>query len=175
MKKEIIEEVIAKVIPKNLMDEETQIFINPTGNFVICGPAGDTGLTGRKIMVDTYGGLARHGGGAFSGKDYTKVDRSAAYYARYVAKNIVHKKLAKEALVSVSYAIGVIEPLQIDIETFNTNLVPIKEIYQFVNDNFDFKTTNIIKELDLKHVKYADTTMYSHFGKDNLSWEQIID
>ena len=124
-------------------------------------------------MVDTYGGLARHGGGAFSGKDYTKVDRSAAYYARYVAKNIIHKKLAKEVLVSVSYAIGIIEPLQIDIETFNTNLVPIEEIYQFVNDNFDFKTTNIIKELDLKHVNYADTTMYSHFGKDNLPWEQI--
>lgn len=173
LRKEIIEEVINKVIPENLIDEETQIFINPTGNFVICGPAGDTGLTGRKIMVDTYGGLARHGGGAFSGKDYTKVDRSAAYYARYVAKNIIHKKLATEVLVSVSYAIGIIEPLQIDIETFNNNLVPIEEIYQFVNDNFDFKTTNVIKELDLKHVNYADTTMYSHFGKANLPWEQI--
>lgn len=173
LKDEIVEEIVKPIIPNYLIDESTQIFINPTGNFVICGPAGDTGLTGRKIMVDTYGGLARHGGGAFSGKDYTKVDRSAAYYARYVAKNIVHQKLAKEVLISVSYAIGISKPLQLNIETFNTNSVPIEKIYEYVEKNFDFKTTNIIKELNLKHVTYSDTTMYSHFGKNNLPWEQI--
>lgn len=173
LREEIKKEVIDPIIPKHFIKEDTQIFINPTGQFAICGPVGDTGVTGRKIMVDSYGGLARHGGGAFSGKDYTKVDRSAAYYARYVAKNIVFHGLAKEVLVSVSYAIGVEDPLQLNIDPFQTNLVPMEEIYQYVNNNFDFKTTNIINELDLKHIKYTDTTMYSHFGKDGLTWEKI--
>lgn len=173
LQEEIKREVIRKIVPLELIDDETQILINPTGNFVICGPCGDTGVTGRKIMVDTYGGLARYGGGAFSGKDYTKVDRSAAYYARYVAKNIVYQKMAKEVLIGVSYAIGIDMPLQLDIETFETNLVDMEIIYKYVNENFNFRVSNIIQELDLKHVDYITTTMYSHFGKENLPWEKL--
>lgn len=173
LKEEIIKEVIKKVIPSNLITKSTQIFINPTGRFVIGGPASDSGLTGRKIMVDTYGGLIPHGGGAFSGKDYTKVDRSAAYYARYVAKNIVKSNLASKCLVSVSYAIGVSKPLMVDIETFNTNTIPKTTILKIINQVFDFSPSNIIKELDLKHPIYTKTTLYSHFGKPNLPWEKI--
>ena len=154
-------------------DDNTEILINPTGRFVIGGPVGDSGLTGRKICVDTYGGITPHGGGAFSGKDYTKVDRSAAYYARYVAKNVVASGLADKCLISVSYAIGVSEPLMIELNSFNTGKYSDEELLKIVKKVFNFKPSNIIKELDLKHLKYQDTTLYSHFGKDNLSYENL--
>jgi len=174
LKDEIINEVINKVVAKDLIDNKTNILINPTGRFVIGGPLGDSGLTGRKIMVDSYGGIARHGGGAFSGKDYTKVDRSAAYYARYVAKNLVANNLCDKCEVSVSYAIGVSKPISVSIDTFRTNKISEEKILNIINKNFDFSPRNIIKELDLKNIRYSDTTMYSHFGKNNLSWEKII-
>ena len=173
LKEEIYNEVIKYVISSDLMDKETIILINPTGRFVIGGPVGDSGLTGRKIIVDTYGGIARHGGGAFSGKDYTKVDRSAAYYARYVAKNLVANNLCSKCEVSVSYAIGVSSPISVSIDTFGTNKISEEDILNIINKNFDFKPINIIKELNLKKIKYNDTTMYSHFGKDNMPWEVI--
>ncbi len=172
LKEEIILKVIKKVIPKEMINSSTEILINPTGRFVIGGPAADSGLTGRKISVDTYGGLVVHGGGAFSGKDCTKVDRSAAYYARYVAKNIVASKLASKCLVSVAYAIGVAKPLMVQIDTMGTNNIPEDKILEIVNKVFDFRPQNIIKELDLENVKYTDTTLYSHMGKDNLPWEK---
>jgi len=174
LKDEIINEVINKVIDNDLIDNRTNILINPTGRFVIGGPLGDSGLTGRKIMVDSYGGIAKHGGGAFSGKDYTKVDRSAAYYARYVAKNLVANNLCDKCEVSVSYAIGISHPISVSIDTFGTNKVSEEKILNIISKNFDFSPRNIIKELDLKNIKYKETTMYSHFGKDNLSWENII-
>ena len=173
LRNEIIHKVIKNVINDDLIDRNTEILINPTGRFVIGGPVGDSGLTGRKICVDTYGGITPHGGGAFSGKDYTKVDRSAAYYARYVAKNVVASGLADKCLISVSYAIGVSEPLMVELDSFNTGKYSDEELLKIVKKVFNFKPSNIIKELDLKHLKYQDTTLYSHFGKDNLSYENL--
>ena len=172
LKEEIENEVIKKVIPLRYITKDTKILINPTGRFVIGGPSGDTGLTGRKIMVDTYGGLAHHGGGAFSGKDYTKVDRSAAYYARYVAKNIVDSGLAKKCEVRVAYAIGVSKPVMVDIDTFNTNKISEAEILNIILKVFDFTPNNIIDSLGLKKVKYQDVTYNYHFGKESFPWEK---
>lgn len=174
LKEEIKEFIIKKVIPENLMDQNTKILINPTGRFVIGGPLGDSGLTGRKIIVDTYGGYARHGGGAFSGKDGTKVDRSGAYLARWVAKNIVANGYAKKCEIQLSYAIGVKEPISIYIDTFNTNSIPIEKIKEKVLQTFDFTPQGIIKELHLREPIFEKTTNYGHFGKDELPWEQII-
>lgn len=173
LRKEIIEQVINKALPLIMLKESTKILINPTGRFVIGGPVGDSGLTGRKIIVDTYGGIAHHGGGAFSGKDYTKVDRSGAYYARYVAKNIVASGLAKRCEVKVAYAIGISEPIEISIATMNTNVISEDKILEIVKEVFDFRPSNIIKELDLKNVQYKNTTLFSHFGKNDLPWEKL--
>ena len=174
MKKLIIKEVIEKVIPKELTDENTKILINPTGKFTIGGPLGDSGLTGRKIIVDTYGGYARHGGGAFSGKDPTKVDRSASYMARHIAKNIVANDYADKCEIELSYAIGIKEPISININTFNTNKIPEEEIEKKVLNTFDLTPQGIIKYLDLKKPIYKKTSNYGHFGKKELSWEKII-
>ena len=165
--------VIKPVVPAELLTAETKYFINPTGKFVIGGPQGDTGLTGRKIIVDTYGGMARHGGGAFSGKDPTKVDRSAAYAARYVAKNIVAAGLADKCEIQLAYAIGVAKPVSISINTFGTNKVTEDVITKLVNDNFDLRPAGIIKELDLRRPIYAQTAAYGHFGRTDvdLPWE----
>ena len=173
LRKDIKEHVIDKVIPINMIDDKTKIYINPTGRFVIGGPAGDSGLTGRKIIVDTYGGICGHGGGAFSGKDATKVDRSASYYARYVAKNIVAANLCDKIEIQVSYAIGVSKPISIFINTFNTNKIPEEKILYIINEVFDFTPTNIIKELDLTKPTYHLTTCYGHMGKENLPWERL--
>lgn len=173
LKEELKKHVIDQVIPKELMDQETKIWVNPTGRFVIGGPVGDTGLTGRKLGVDTYGGLVKHGGGAFSGKDYTKVDRSAAYYARYVAKHIVASKLAHQCEIGVSYAIGVAKPIAISIDTFHTSTFEEEKLLQIIEKVFDFSPSNMIQELDLKNVSYKTTTMYSHFGKDDTPWEEL--
>ena len=175
LRKEIKEKVIAKVIPSNLLDENTKYYINATGRFVIGGPLGDSGLTGRKIIVDTYGGYARHGGGAFSGKDPTKVDRSSAYMARHIAKNIVANGYAKECEIQLSYAIGVAHPTSIFIETFGTNTIPVEEIQKKVKNTFNLTPRGIIDYLDLQKPIYKQTTNYGHFGKDNLSWEKIIE
>jgi len=174
LEKEITEEVIKKIIPADLLDDDTKIYINPSGRFVIGGPAGDTGLTGRKILVDTYGGIARHGGGAFSGKDPTKVDRSAAYAARWVAKNIVAAGLAERAEVLVAYAIGVATPISVAVETFGTNKIGSDKIHELVNKHFDLRPAAIIRELDLRRPIYQPTAAYGHFGREelNLSWEQ---
>ena len=172
LRKDIKKEVIDKVIPSKLR-KNAQIFINPTGRFVIGGPLGDSGLTGRKIIVDTYGGVAPHGGGAFSGKDYTKVDRTAAYYARYVCKNIVASGLCQKMSLQVSYAIGVSKPLAIYINTYNTNIVSEEQIYYVVNKVFDFRPAKMIKELDMKNLVYSKTTCYGHFGKKGLSYEKL--
>ena len=168
-----MEKVIKPVVPAELLTSETKYFINPTGKFVIGGPQGDTGLTGRKIIVDTYGGMARHGGGAFSGKDPTKVDRSAAYAARYVAKNIVAAGLADKCEIQLAYAIGVAKPVSISINTFGTNKVAEDVITKLVNDNFDLRPAGIIKELDLRRPIYAQTAAYGHFGRTDvdLPWE----
>ena len=171
---DIKELVIKKVIPANLLDDQTKIFINPSGRFVIGGPAGDTGLTGRKILVDTYGGIARHGGGAFSGKDPTKVDRSGAYAARYVAKNLVAAGLADRVEVIVSYAIGMATPISISVETFDTNHVDNQKIHDLVMKHFDLRPGAIIRNLDLRRPIYQQTAAYGHFGRDdlNLPWER---
>ncbi len=174
LKKDIKEKVIHKIVPSNLLDENTKYFINPTGRFVIGGPFGDSGLTGRKIIVDTYGGYSRHGGGAFSGKDPTKVDRSASYMARHIAKNIVANGYAKKCEVQLAYAIGVAKPVSVYVDTFGTNTIPEEEIVQKINSNFDLTPTGIINYLDLRKPIYRLTTNYGHFGKDNLSWEKII-
>ena len=173
LKKEVYKNIIQPVIPENLLLEETKFFINPTGKFVIGGPVGDCGLTGRKIIVDTYGGMARHGGGAFSGKDPSKVDRSAAYASRYVAKNIVALGMADKCEIQVSYAIGVAEPTSINVETFGTSNKSQQEIEEFIRSNFDLRPKGIIKMLDLKKPIYKETAAYGHFGRDSFSWEQV--
>lgn len=174
IKKDIKEKVINAVVPKELLDNKTKYFINPTEKFVIGGPLGDSGLTGRKIIVDTYGGYARHGGGAFSGKDATKVDRSAAYMARFIAKNVVANKYAKKCEIQFSYAIGVAKPVSIYIDTFGTNTIPEEEIINKINNTFNLTPRGIIEYLNLRKPIYKLTTNYGHFGKENLSWEKII-
>ena len=171
IKEKIYNHIILPVIPNHWITEETKILINPTGKFIIGGPVGDCGLTGRKIIVDTYGGMARHGGGAFSGKDPSKVDRSAAYAARYVAKNVVSSKLADYCEIQVSYAIGIAEPTSITIDTFGTNKIPEKEIVSLISEKFDFRPKALISYLDLKKPIYQETAAYGHFGRDIFSWE----
>ncbi|WP_033169153.1 methionine adenosyltransferase [Selenomonas sp. ND2010] len=173
IRKDLIEQVIKPVVPAELLKDDTKIFINPTGKFVIGGPQGDSGLTGRKIIVDTYGGWARHGGGAFSGKDPTKVDRSAAYAARYVAKNVVAAGLADKCEVQLAYAIGVAYPVSIMIDTFGTNKVDEEKIEEIVSRNFDLRPAGIIKMLDLRRPIYKQTAAYGHFGRTDvdLPWE----
>ncbi len=172
LKSFIKENVIDKVVDKSLVDENTKYIINPSGSFIVGGSFGDSGTTGRKIVVDTYGGMGRIGGGCFSSKDPSKVDRSAAYYARYVAKNIVFNNLADKIEIQLSYAIGMPKPLSIMIDTFNTNKVSEEEILKIINENFDFSVSNIINELDLKKPIYASTASYGHFGRDEFSWEK---
>jgi S-adenosylmethionine synthetase len=169
-----MEEIIKPVIPAEWIDADTKIHINPTGRFVIGGPVGDCGLTGRKIIVDTYGGMARHGGGAFSGKDPSKVDRSAAYACRYVAKNIVAAGLAERCEIQVSYAIGVAEPTSVFVETFGTGKIDSARLTELVREHFDLRPRGLIKMLDLLHPIYEPTAAYGHFGRDDLglSWER---
>ena len=174
LKKDIKDKVIKEIVPKELLDEKTKYYINPTGRFVIGGPLGDSGLTGRKIIVDTYGGYARHGGGAFSGKDATKVDRSAAYMARFLAKNIVANGYAKKCEIQFAYSIGVAKPVSIYIDTFGTNTIPEEEIVDKIKSKFDLTPRGIIEYLDLKKTIYRKTTNYGHFGKEDLSWEKVI-
>lgn len=173
LRKDIKEKIIDKTIPKEMINENTKIYINPTGRFVLGGPIADSGLTGRKIIVDTYGGVCGHGGGAFSGKDYTKVDRSASYYARYVCKNIVASKICSKMELQVSYAIGMSKPVSIYINTYNTNKIPEDKILEIINKVFNFEPNNIIKELDLTKPIYHLTTCFGHFGKNNLPWEKL--
>ncbi|GED67560.1 S-adenosylmethionine synthase [Brevibacillus reuszeri] len=174
IQKDLVEHVVGPVVPAELLDAETKYFINPTGRFVIGGPQGDAGLTGRKIIVDTYGGYARHGGGAFSGKDPTKVDRSGAYAARYVAKNIVAAGLADKCEVQVAYAIGVAQPVSIAVDTFGTGTISEEDLVKLVRKNFDLRPAGIIKELDLRRPIYKQTAAYGHFGRNDLNvpWEQ---
>lgn len=174
LKEDIIEKVIKPIVPANLLDENTKYFINPTGRFVIGGPLGDSGLTGRKIIVDTYGGAARHGGGAFSGKDPTKVDRSASYMARHIAKNIVANGYAKKCEIQIAYSIGVAKPVSIYVNTYGTNTIPEEEIVEKINNTFDLTPRGIINYLDLQRPIYRQTTNYGHFGKKDLPWEKII-
>ena len=174
LKKDIIEKVIKPTVPANLLDENTKYFINPTGRFVIGGPLGDSGLTGRKIIVDTYGGAARHGGGAFSGKDPTKVDRSASYMARHIAKNIVANGYAKKCEIQIAYSIGVAKPVSIHVNTYGTNTIPEEEIVEKIDKTFDLTPRGIINYLDLQRPIYRQTTNYGHFGKKDLPWEKII-
>ena len=170
----VIEEIIKPILPAELLTKDTKFLINPTGRFVIGGPQGDCGLTGRKIIVDSYGGMARHGGGSYSGKDPSKVDRSAAYAARYVAKNIVAAGLAERCELQLSYAIGVVEPISISIDTFGTNHVPEAKLLQLIKQHFDLTPSGIIKMLDLLRPIYLNTATYGHFGRYNesFSWEQ---
>jgi len=171
---DLIKHVAKHIVPENLLNN-TRYIVNPSGRFVIGGPVGDTGLTGRKILVDTYGGMARHGGGAFSGKDPTKVDRSAAYAARWVAKNIVASGIASRAEVQISYAIGVAEPISVSVETFGTNNISIEKIDSLIEKHFDLRPGAIINDLDLRRPIYAATAAYGHFGRDDLDlpWEKI--
>ena len=172
---DIRKHVIDVVLPAELIDENTKIYINPTGRFVIGGPNGDSGLTGRKIIVDTYGGWARHGGGAFSGKDPTKVDRSAAYAARYVAKNLVAAGLCEKAEIQLSYAIGVAQPTSVRVDTFGTGKLPEEKLVDIITDNFDLRPAGIIKMLDLRRPIYRQTAAYGHFGRNDLDlpWEKL--
>ena len=170
LRRDVADKVIGPVC-QQYMDAETKIHVNPTGRFVVGGPEGDTGLTGRKIIVDTYGGVGRHGGGAFSGKDPSKVDRSATYAARYVAKNIVAAGLASRCEVQLSYAIGVAEPVSVNVDTFGTNTVPEERIVELVNQHFDLTPRGIIAQLDLKKPVYKATSAYGHFGRPEFSWE----
>jgi len=174
IKESVIEEVIKKVIPEGMMDRKTKIFVNPTGRFVIGGPKGDTGLTGRKIIVDTYGGVGSHGGGAFSGKDPSKVDRTASYMARHVAKNIVAARLAKKCEIQVAYAIGVAKPVSIMIDTKGTGIIPDVEIEKIVNKLFDFRPKAMIEYLNLRRPIFRKTATYGHFGRDDkdFTWEK---
>lgn len=172
---DIKKHVFAPILPAEMVDENTKIFINPTGRFVIGGPAGDSGLTGRKIIVDTYGGYARHGGGAFSGKDCTKVDRSAAYAARYVAKNIVAAGLAEKCEIQLSYAIGVAHPTSVMVDTFGTGKLSDERLVEIIRENFDLRPAGIIKMLDLRRPIYRQTASYGHFGRSDLDlpWEKL--
>ena len=172
---DIKREVFDKILPADMVDDETKFFINPTGRFVIGGPHGDAGLTGRKIIVDTYGGYARHGGGAFSGKDCTKVDRSAAYAARYVAKNIVAAGLADKCEIQLSYAIGVAQPTSVMVDTFGTGKVSDEKLVEIIRENFDLRPAGIIKMLDLRRPIYRPTAAYGHFGRTDvaLPWEAL--
>ncbi|WP_243014853.1 methionine adenosyltransferase [Brevibacillus borstelensis] len=174
IKNDLMEHVIKPVVPTELLDAETKYFINPTGRFVIGGPQGDAGLTGRKIIVDTYGGYARHGGGAFSGKDPTKVDRSGAYAARYVAKNIVAAGLAEKCEVQVAYAIGVAQPVSISVDTFGTGKIAEDQLVTLIRKHFDLRPAGIIKQLDLRRPIYKQTAAYGHFGRNDLNvpWER---
>ena len=174
IREDIIHQVITPIVPEALMDENTKIYVNPTGRFVVGGPAGDTGLTGRKIIVDTYGGYARHGGGAFSGKDPTKVDRSASYAARYIAKNIVAAGLADRCEVQVAYAIGVAKPVSVMIDTFGTGKVAEGAISEAVDRLFDLRPAAIIKRFDLRRPIYCHTAAYGHMGREDidLPWEK---
>ena len=179
IKPDLIERVLHPILPRHLYDERRLeerdfVYVNPTGNFVVGGPMGDTGLTGRKIIVDTYGGAARHGGGAFSGKDPTKVDRSAAYAARYVAKNVVAAGLADRCELNVAYAIGVAHPVSIAVETFETERIPVRRIEELVREHFDLRPAAIVRDLDLRRPIYAKTAAYGHFGRDDhdFSWER---
>ena len=175
LKEDIKEKVIKEVVPGKLLDENTKYYINPTGRFVIGGPLGDSGLTGRKIIVDTYGGYARHGGGAFSGKDATKVDRSAAYMARFLAKNIVANGYAKKCEIQFAYSIGVAKPVSIYVDTFGTNMIPEEEIVKKIEDKFNLTPRGIINYLELQKPIYRKTTNYGHFGKKDLAWEKIVE
>jgi S-adenosylmethionine synthetase len=174
IRKAVIEHVILPVLPDEMVDDQLKIFVNPTGRFVIGGPQGDAGLTGRKIIVDSYGGMGRHGGGAFSGKDPTKVDRSAAYAARWAAKNIVAAGLAERCEIQVAYAIGVAHPLSVNVETFGTGSIPDDEIAELINQYFDLRPGAIINELNLRRPIYRQTAAYGHFGRDDLDlpWER---
>ena len=175
LKGDIIEHVIREAIPEELLDDETVFHVNPTGRFVIGGPQGDTGLTGRKIIVDTYGGMARHGGGCFSGKDPTKVDRSAAYMARYIAKNIVAAGIADKCEVQLAYAIGVAEPVSVDVETFGTGKLSDEEIVRLIREHFPLTPKGIIEHLNLRRPIYRQTAVYGHFGRhdEGFTWEKL--
>ncbi|HUI37930.1 MAG TPA: methionine adenosyltransferase domain-containing protein, partial [Gaiellaceae bacterium] len=179
IKPDLIEHVLHPILPHSLYDEQRLeekgfVYVNPTGKFVIGGPMGDTGLTGRKIIVDTYGGAARHGGGAFSGKDPTKVDRSAAYAARYVAKNVVAAELADRCELNVAYAIGVAHPVSIAVRTFGTEHVPVARIEELIGEHFDLRPAAILRDLELHRPIYAKTAAYGHFGRDDhdFTWER---
>ncbi|MFR8926886.1 methionine adenosyltransferase [Peptoniphilus senegalensis] len=174
IREDIIREVVEKVVPKELIDKDTEYFINPTGRFVIGGPMADAGLTGRKIIVDTYGGFGRHGGGAFSGKDPTKVDRSGAYYARYIAKNLVAAGLADKVEIGLAYAIGIARPTSVYVETFGTGKLSHEEIEKIIMENFDMRPAAIIRDLDLLRPIYRQTASYGHFGRNDLDlpWEK---
>jgi S-adenosylmethionine synthetase len=172
LKEAVMELVIKKSLPKELLDAKTKYFINPTGRFVIGGPFGDAGLTGRKIIVDTYGGMGRHGGGAFSGKDPSKVDRSACYYARYVAKNVVAAGLARKVEVQVAYAIGVAKPMGVYVDTYGTGKVDNEVLQKYIVQNFDMRPRALIEELDLLKPIYRATAAYGHFGRSEFRWEK---
>ena len=175
LKKDVKKYVIDEIVPKSLLDENTKYFINPTGRFVIGGPLGDSGLTGRKIIVDTYGGYSRHGGGAFSGKDATKVDRSASYMARHIAKNVVANGYSTKCEIQLAYAIGVAHPVSVYVNTFGTNTIPEEEISKKIIQKFDLTPMGIIDYLDLRKPIYKKTTNYGHFGKENLPWEKVVE
>jgi S-adenosylmethionine synthetase len=174
IRRDILDHVVFPTVPTELLDDKTKYFVNPTGRFVIGGPQGDSGVTGRKIIVDTYGGMARHGGGAFSGKDPTKVDRSAAYAARYAAKNVVAAGIADRCEIQLAYAIGVAQPVSVAVETFNTGKIPDEKIVELINTVFDFRPAGIIKALDLRRPIYKQIAAYGHFGRTDLDlpWEK---